>query len=406
MAACALRFGGVVFAVGHGSILASSGRAACVRLGAGVSACCGVTLATVARVVRWLVRDSSVIWGLKVSDAGSPSIHVATYENGQRVDMSSHGPDALDQIFDDISGSSGCHVIVVEALGSDGADEIVERIPLPTALKRDILTPNPRPRIDRIGDASVTVLRPAAYSDRLERVTLSSLHLVLTESFLVILHRDMPGAHHDLSARELFGFATPDELTFGSRSAYLRVMDEIAADYIEVADELTQDVDDVELQVFAGDVGAPAHIYRLNREVLELERAVVPLADSLVDVLDDLEDDAEHVNTVDEALVLAVRHLLRKVQRTADRVVELKDLLSQILQVNAALIGQQQNEDMKKISSWAAILVIPTLVSGVYGMNFQHMPELSWRFGYPIALGLMAALCAGLYVIFKRKDWL
>lgn len=340
--------------------------------------------------------QSSIIKGHNVSQNGGPIISVASYRDGQKVRAQERASAPLAQIFDDIAASSDSYVVVADAREIGHAGELLAELSLPEALKRDVTAPSPRPRVDKLGDTSVTVVRPASYSDEEERISLSTMHLVLTTNFLVVLHE---GAS---TADGLFAAATPDILRYGTRSAYLHVLDRIAVDYLNVAEELTTDVDEIELQVFGGDMGAPEHIYRLGREVLELQRAVIPLADSL----EDLAGEVEMEDTLDEALQLAVRHLQRKIQRSADRARELQDQLASILQVNAALIGQKQNEDTKKISAWAAILVVPTLVAGIYGMNFHNMPELGWRFGYPLSLALMAGLCLGLYAVFKRKNWL
>ena len=182
-----------------------------------------------------------------------------------------------------------------------------------------------------------------------------------------------------------------------------------------MVDGLENDIDEIEDQVFEGDPEVSRRIYELFREVIEFQRATQPLLRILADLSGGFEK-----YQVDEEL----QRYLRDVQDHAIRVVERADgfraLLQNILTVNATLVAQrqneetqrltetslQQNEEVKKISSWAAILFAPTLVGTVYGMNFEHMPELDWQYGYPMALGLMVLMGIGLYVVFKWRGWL
>jgi magnesium transporter len=194
-------------------------------------------------------------------------------------------------------------------------------------------------------------------------------------------------------------------------------MDKIVDDYGPVLDGLQVDIDEIEVQVFDGDPRASKRIYQLSREVIEFQRAVEPLRD----IFDELRDRLKEQATAND---LELRRALRDVGDHAVRVMERLDafrqLLVNILQVNAALVGQRQNEEMarltqagyeqneqvKRISSWAAILFAPTLVASVYGMNFTDMPELHWTLGYPFALLLMFLLAVVLYRMFKHRGWL
>ena len=156
-------------------------------------------------------------------------------------------------------------------------------------------------------------------------------------------------------------------------------------------------------------------IYELSREVAEFQRATRPLTA----VLSSLSAGFTKYG-IDEELQRYLRDVDDHLTQVIERVDEFRQLLRDMLTVNATLVAQQQNEEMrnlaeasnvqneevKKISAWAAILFAPTLIGTVYGMNFEHMPELDWRFGYPLALGLMVLTCVTLYMVFKRRDWL
>ena len=161
------------------------------------------------------------------------------------------------------------------------------------------------------------------------------------------------------------------------------------------------DIEEIETEVFGGDPGASRRIYELSREVIEFQRATHPL----LGILDGLTAGFEKYGTDDE-----LQRYLRDVADHATTVVERVDgfrqVLANILTVNATLVGQAQNEEVKRISAWAAILFAPTLIGTIYGMNFDYMPELHWLFGYPYALGLMALVCLTLFAIFKRRRWL
>ncbi|MGW7555672.1 CorA family divalent cation transporter, partial [Streptomyces rimosus] len=175
------------------------------------------------------------------------------------------------------------------------------------------------------------------------------------------------------------------------------------------------DIDEIETEVFGGDPRVSRRIYELSREVVEFQRATRPLNGMLESLTAGFEKYG-----IDEELRRYLRDVADHATHTTERVDGFRQALQDILTVNATLVNQQQNaemralaeagfeqnEEIKKISSWAAILFAPTLVGTIYGMNFDHMPELHWVLGYPFAIVLMAVVCTGLYVIFKRRDWL
>lgn len=223
------------------------------------------------------------------------------------------------------------------------------------------------------------------------------------------------GAAPDLAAVRRRMEDSPDLLALGPEAVLYAIMDAVVDGYAPVVEGLQNDIDEIETEVFGNTPGVSRRIYELSREVVEFQRATRPLAT----ILGGLSAGFEKYN-IDEELRRYLRDVADHATHATERVEGFKQALQDILTVNTTLVTQQQNEEMKalatashaqneeikKISSWAAILFAPTLVGTIYGMNFDHMPELGWVWGYPFALVLMAAVCGGLYVVFKRRDWL
>ncbi len=179
------------------------------------------------------------------------------------------------------------------------------------------------------------------------------------------------------------------------------LVDSVVDSYMPALQGLEQDKEQIEVEVFSGDGSASERIYRLNQEAVELQHAASSLARNLPLLERSLEDSYPHPE-----LQTYFGDLNHHLHRSTAEVRALKDALAQILTVNSTLVAQRQNDDMKKISGWAGVLFAPTLVAGIYGMNFIAMPELDWAFGYPAAIGLMIILSSGLYLIFRGRDWI
>jgi magnesium transporter len=179
------------------------------------------------------------------------------------------------------------------------------------------------------------------------------------------------------------------------------VLDKVVDDYLPAVEGLDQDVSEVERDVFGEEGTAPGErIYKLKREVLEFHRAVAPL----VEPLDRLVRGA--VPLADGAVRPYFRDVQDHLLRVAEQIEGLSNLLSSMLEANLAQVTLRQNEDMRKISAWVAIAAVPTAVAGIYGMNFEHMPELTWTIGYPLVLVIITVACLFLYRKFKAAGWL
>ncbi|MFI0446756.1 magnesium and cobalt transport protein CorA [Actinomadura sp. 6N118] len=289
---------------------------------------------------------------------------------------------------------------------------LAEEFELHELAVEDAIVAHQRPKLERYGDTLFVVLRAARYLDDVEEVDFGELHIFVGKDFvLTVRHSESP----DLAVVRKRLEDTPELLSSGPEAVLYAILDAVVDEYAPVVAGLQNDIDEIETEVFRGDPLVSRRIYELSREVIEFQRATRPLSP----ILGSLSAGFEKYQVDDE-----LRRYLRDVADHATTVMERVDgfrqNLQDILTLNATLVGQAQNEEMKnlaeasnaqneevkKISAWAAILFAPTLIGTIYGMNFDHMPETRWAFGYPVALCLMAATCGVLYLIFKRRDWL
>jgi magnesium transporter len=276
----------------------------------------------------------------------------------------------------------------------------------------DAIQAHQRPKIERYGETLFVVLRAARYLDDVEEVEFGELHLFIGKDFVVtVRHSESP----DLSTVRHRLEADPDLLGLGTEAVLYAILDAVVDGYAPVVAGLENDIDEIETDVFSGDPAASRRIYELSREVVEFQRATQPLTAMLHSLTAGFGK-----YRVDQELQRYLRDVADHVAQTNERVDEFRVLLRDILTVNATLVGQRQNEEMKtlsetsnaqneevkKISAWAAILFAPTLVGTVYGMNFDHMPELHWQYGYAYAWGLMALVSTVLFTVFKRRGWI
>jgi magnesium transporter len=338
----------------------------------------------------------------------------AIYVDGKRAVV----PDSWDHTVSELKScpSDGHSFCWIGMLRPDEKEitAVAEEFGLHGLAVEDTINAHQRPKLERYGDVLFVVLRPARYVDPVEVVEIGEVHLFLGPDFvLTVRHAEEP----DLGEVRRRLEADPELLRQGPYAVLYAVLDKIVDDYGPVLDGLQNDIDEIEVQVFNGDPGVSKRIYQLTREVIDFERAVEPLSE-LFSALRELLK--ERASESDLELRRSLRDVVDHATRVEERTEGFRQLLTNILQVNAALVAQrqndeiarmteagyQQNEQMKKVSSWAAILFAPTLVASIYGMNFTHMPELQWGLGYPFAVFLMLLLGGVLYTVFKRRGWL
>lgn len=291
--------------------------------------------------------------------------------------------------------------------------ELAEAWDLHPVLVDDLLHARQRPKLERYGDVVFLVVRSARYIDETEEVDFAEFHLLVRPGAVAVLCQDKKwidgtdGTRFDEAQattpdrRERTLLADEDLLRLGPEAVVYRLLDAIVDGYAPVLQGLGQDKEQIERQVFSGDAAVAERIYRLSQEVIDMQHATA----SLTEVLDALRGGFGKYDIPAE-LQEYLQDVSDHLTRVHSRVSEFRDALAQILNVNSTLVAQRQNEDMKKISGWAAILFAPTLVAAVYGMNFDKMPELHWSFGYPVAIAMMVAFAALLFGIFKWRKWM
>ncbi len=242
------------------------------------------------------------------------------------------------------------------------------------------------------------MLKPARYVDHHEVVEIGQIMIFFGKDFVVTVRH---GAASSLGEARAALEGDPDTLKRGPEAVVHAVTDRVVDEFAVVLRGIGEDVDQIEHAVFSGPRSTHAErIFKLKREVLEFRWAVDPLVGPLEELA------TTGFAGSDESVLPYFRDVHDHLLRVADRLHGLDILLDAALSANVAQVGMRQNEDMRKISAWVAIIAVPTMIAGVYGMNFENMPELDWLFGYPFALGLMAVSCLLLYRNFKRRDWL
>ncbi|WP_192583280.1 magnesium and cobalt transport protein CorA [Streptomyces albicerus] len=336
-------------------------------------------------------------------------VQAALYRDGMRVATPASLADTFRELRNQPDGMAWI------GLARPTEDEILSlaaEFDLHPLAVEDAMEAHQRPKLERYGDTLFVVLRAARYLDAPEEVDFGELHVFTGPDFLITVRH---GAAPDLSAVRRRMEETPELLKLGPEAVLYAILDAVVDGYAPVVAGVQNDIDEIETEVFSGDPWVSRRIYELSREMVEFQRATRPL----VGMLHGLMAGFAKYGT-DEELQRYLRDVADHVTHTSERVDGFRQALTDILTVNATLVTQQQNaemralaeagfeqnEEIKKISSWAAILFAPTLVGTIYGMNFEDMPELGWSFGYPFAIGLMGVVCVSLYFIFKRRDWL
>ena len=259
-----------------------------------------------------------------------------------------------------------------------------------------------RPAVDTIGEVTRLVLRTARYVDHdqltatSEVVDTGEVTLLIGPWFVITVRHGAAGAlwpvRRDLEKR-------PATLRQGPWAVAHAVANRMVDEYLGVADLVERDLERLEEETFAAqrDAGI-AHFYQLKREMVEFKRAVVPLQEPLARLLEVAEPPA--------GLRPYFSDVRGRLARAVDRIGGFDDLLNSILQARLAQVSVDQNNDMRMIASWAAIAAVPTVIAGLYGMNFEHIPGLRSPYGFSVAIGTMAVICGGLYWRFRRAGWL
>jgi magnesium transporter len=331
-----------------------------------------------------------------VGDNTGVIVDCALYREGHRApekveDLS----DALDlaRTFED-----GFVWIGLYEPSEDEFDSVRREFDLHPLAVEDAVKAHQRPKIDIYGDTVFVVLKTVRYVDATELIETGEIALFMGQGFVLsVRHGEgspLAEVRHRLEESDTI-------LKCGASAVLHAICDKVVDDYLHVCDELQHDIDQIEEQVFSPERSNDAgRIYNLKRETLEFKRAVLPLTLPLDRLA------RGHVPGVNPEAQAFFQDVLDHNLRAAETVESFDSLLTSVLDANLAQVSVRQNDDMRRISAWVAIAAVPTLLAGVWGMNFKHMPELNWAFGYGMALGIIACVCITLYVLFKRSGWL
>jgi magnesium transporter len=306
-------------------------------------------------------------------------VDCAIYENGVR-----RGKVELEHAYDKRHQPGKFVWIGLYEPTEEEFDSLRREFELHPLAVEDAIHAHQRPKVEVYDEMVFLVLKTARYVDPTEVIELGEVLVFLGDDFLITVRHGE--ASSLASVRERLDAA---------------ILDQIVDDYQPAIEGLDTDIDEVEEQLFSGKRINPAErIYRLQREVLSFRKATAPL----VEPIDKLA--RGHYMQIHPEVRDYFRDVNDHLIRIRDQLDAMRDLLSSSLQANLAQVGVRQNEDMRKISAWVAIAAVPTAIAGIYGMNFEHMPELRWELGYPAVIVFMAAICTFLYLRFKRAGWL
>ncbi|MFJ9812267.1 magnesium and cobalt transport protein CorA [Streptomyces sp. NPDC101158] len=322
----------------------------------------------------------------------------AIYRRGQRTESPADLSDALAEAR--ATGDAFLWVGLYEPTAEEFGHVSSECALHPLAVE-DALKAHQRPKLEVYDDCLFVVLKPVVYEPRSDRVSSEEVMVFVGDSFVVTVRH---GSGSPLAAVRRRMEATPDVLRHGPTAVLYAICDAVVDHYIDVAGELQIDLEELEADVFAPSGGSPARtaerIYTAKRQVLEFRRAASPLSAPMARLA------TGTVPFVHDKAMPFFRDVQDHLLRANEQVEGLDRLLSDVLSAHLAQMGVRQNDDMRKISAWAAMAAVPTMVAGIYGMNFAHMPELQWTWSYPAVILLMAGTVTLLYRLFKRRGWM
>ncbi|MFJ5731337.1 magnesium and cobalt transport protein CorA [Streptomyces paradoxus] len=329
-------------------------------------------------------------------------VDCAIYREGQRTE----GPEDLSDALGEARTAGGFVWIGLHEPTEDEFDHVTREFALHPLAVEDALKAHQRPKLEVYDDSLFVVLKPVAYEPQSDTVSSGEIMIFLGDSFVVTVRH---GEGSPLKAVRRRLEQEPELLGKGPTSVLYAVADATVDHYLDVATELQTDLEGLEAEVFSPDGGGSrntaSRIYDFKRQVLEFRRATGPLGPPM-SRLAGTASAGVAVPFVDDRARPFFRDVNDHLTRVNESVENLDRLVSDILSAHLAQMSVRQNDDMRKISAWAAMAAIPTMLAGIYGMNFEHMPELRWVWSYPALLVLMAGLEVMVFRLFKRRGWL
>jgi magnesium transporter len=318
---------------------------------------------------------------------------LAVYRHGIRMDV----PNLYAAWREVIEAGGFLWLGLVEPTAAELADA-AQTLGLHPLSVEDAIHPHQRPKMERVDDHVVSVFKTVFYDDVASAIDTGEVVVITSPRFVVTVRH---GLGAQLADTRTHLEADPKFLGLGPYSVLHAVLDKVVDDYLVIADELEQDIAAIERRVFSADAKSDAQdIYFLKREVIEFRRAVRPLRQELTLF------DGEPAHGFVADLLPFFRDVQDHIARVSDLVEGFDELLTGVLQADLAQIQVRQNEDMRRITAWVAMAAVPTMVAGIYGMNFEHMPELRWHYAYPVVLGMLAATTGLMWRRFRRAGWL
>jgi magnesium transporter len=329
-------------------------------------------------------------------------VDCAIYREGHR----SEGPEDLSDALDQARRAGGFVWIGLHEPSEKEFELVTKEFGLHPLAVEDALKAHQRPKLEVYDDSLFVVLKPVVYEPESDTVSTGEVMLFLGDAFVVTVRH---GVGSPLKAVRERLEQEPKLLGKGPTAVLYAVADAVVDHYLEVATELGTDLEELEAEVFSpdggGSRGTASRIYTFKRQVLEFRRATVPLTMPLTR-LAGVGAYGGTVPFVNDKARPFFRDVNDHLARVNESVEGLDRLVSDVLSAHLAQMSVRQNDDMRKISAWAAMAAIPTMIAGIYGMNFDHMPELHWVWAYPAVIVLMGVLEVLLYRTFKRRGWL
>jgi magnesium transporter len=321
-------------------------------------------------------------------------VDCAVYEDGVRR----QGHHDLEHLLERIDNQHDFVWIGLHEPTPEEFDSVAREFGLHELAVEDAIHAHQRPKMELYDDTVFLVLKTARYVDHEEVIELGEILIFIGEGFIVTVRHgqatELKDVRRDIEAQ-------PELLKHGPAAVLHAIADRVVDEYQPALEGLDEDITEVENEVFSEAAPNRAErIYKLKREVLQFLRAAAPLGEPMERLA------TRDVPQIDPEVRNYFRDVNDHLHRVQDQLESYRDLLTSVLEANLSQLGVRQNEDMRKISAWVAIAAVPTMIAGIYGMNFDHMPELGWTLGYPAVLTVMLVACGSLYRSFKRAGWL